>query len=60
MENTDKALETVAKRVYDVAHSEMYGEFMKTDWAPTPLEGIFQDEVIAYCVKRRACSIIAP
>ena len=54
MENSDKALETGAKRVYDVAPSEMFGEFMKTGWAPTPLEGITQDEVIAYCVKRRA------
>ena len=54
MENSDKALETGAKRVYDVAPSEMFGEFMKTGWAPTPLEGIVQDEVISYCVNRRA------
>ena len=54
MENSDKALDTGAKRVYDVAPSEMFGEFMKTGWAPTPLEGITQDEVIAYCVERRA------
>jgi Xaa-Pro aminopeptidase len=54
MENSDKALNTGSKRVYDVAPSEMFGEFMKTGWAPTPLEGITQDEVIAYCVKRRA------
>ncbi len=53
MENSDKALDTGAKRVYDVAPSEMFGEFMKTGWAPTPLEGITQDEVIAYCVNRR-------
>ena len=53
MENSDKALDTGAKRVYDVAPSEMFGEFMKTGWAPTPLEGITQDEVIAYCVMRR-------
>ena len=54
MENSDKALDTGAKRVYDVAPSEMFGDFMKTGWAPTPLVGITQDDVIAYCVKRRA------
>ena len=54
MENSDKALDTGSKRVYDVAPSEMFGEFMKTGWAPTPLEGITQDEVIPYCVARRA------
>ena len=47
MENSDKALDTGSKRVYDVAPSEMFGEFMKTGWAPTPLEGITQDEVVA-------------
>ena len=54
MENSDKALDTGSKRVYDVAPSEMFGEFMKTGWAPTPLTGIVQDEVIPYCVARRA------
>ena len=54
MEISDKAFETGSKRVYDVAPSEMFGEFMKTGWAPTPLEGITQDEVIPYCVNRRA------
>ena len=54
MENSDKALNTGAKRVYDVAPSEMFAEFMKTGWAPTPLTGITQDEVIAHCVRRRA------
>ena len=54
MENSDKALDTGSKRVYDVAPSEMFGEFMKTGWAPTPLEGITQDEVIPYCALRRA------
>ena len=53
MENSDKALDTGSKRVYDVAPSEMFGEFMKTGWAPTPLIGIVQDEVIPYCVERR-------
>ena len=54
MENSDKALDTGSKRVYDVAPSEMFGEFMKTGWAPTPLTGIVEDEVIPYCVARRA------
>jgi Xaa-Pro aminopeptidase len=54
MENSDKALGTGAKRVYDVAPSEMFGEFMKTGWAPSPLTGITQDEVVAHCVRRRA------
>ena len=54
MENSDKALDTGSKRVYDVAPSEMFGEFMKTGWAPTPLTGIVKDEVIPYCVARRA------
>ena len=54
MNNGDKALETGSKRVYDVAPSEMFGEFMKTGWAPTPFTGITQDEVIAYCQRRRS------
>ena len=54
MENSDKALNTGAKRVYDVAPSEMFAEFMKSGWAPTPLTGITQDEVITHCVRRRA------
>ena len=54
MNNGDKALATGSKRVYDVAPSEMFGEFMKTGWAPTPLIGIIQDEVIAHCVRRRS------
>ena len=54
MNSGDKALATGSKRVYDVAPSEMFGEFMKTGWAPTPLIGIIQDEVIAHCVRRRS------
>ena len=54
MENSDKALNTGAKRVYDVAPSEMFAEFMKTGWAATPLTGITHDEVISHCVHRRA------
>ena len=53
MENSDKALNTGAKRVYDVAPSEAFAEFMKTGWAPTPLTGIHQDEVIPHCIARR-------
>ena len=54
MENSDKALNTGAKRVYDVAPSEMFAEFMKTGWTATPSTGITQDEVISHCVRRRA------
>ena len=53
MENSDKALDTGAKRVYDVAPSEMFAEFMKTGWAPTPLTGIDHDEVVSFCIDRR-------
>ena len=53
MENSDKALETGSKRVYDVAPSEMFGEFMKTGWVDTPLLGITQGDVIPRCVERR-------
>jgi len=31
----------------------MFAEFMKNGWAPTPLTGIVQDEVIAHCADRR-------
>ena len=41
MVNSDKAINTGAKRVYDVAPTEMFDEFMKTGWAPTPLQ-LFQ------------------
>ena len=53
MENSDKALDRGAKRVYDVAPSAAFAEFMSTGWAPTPLTGIHQDEVIAHCIDRR-------
>ena len=42
MGTSDKALNTGAKRVYDVAPSEKFAEFMKSGWAPTPLTGIVQ------------------
>ena len=54
MENSDKALNTGAKRVYDVAPSEIFADFMKSGWALTPLTGITQDEVVSHCVRRRA------
>ena len=40
-------------RGHDVAPSAMFAEFMKNGWAPTPLTGIVQDEVIAHCADRR-------
>ncbi len=51
MESTDKPVES--RRVYDVPPSDVYAEFMKTGWAPSPLEGIVQDAVIPYCFERR-------
>jgi len=33
MENSDKALDRGAKRVYDVAPSAAFAEFMSTGWA---------------------------
>ena len=57
MENSDKALNarsSTHQRVYDVAPSEKFAEFMKSGWTPTPLTGITHDEVISHCVRRRA------
>ena len=57
MENSDKALNarsSTHQRVYDVAPSEKFAEFMKSGWMPTPLTGITHDEVISHCVRRRA------
>jgi Xaa-Pro aminopeptidase len=54
MQNSEKASTAGIKRAHDVAPSEMFGEFMSTGWAPSPLEGITEDEVTTYCVKRRA------
>ena len=57
MENSDKALNarsSTHQRVYDVAPSEKFAEFMKSGWTPTPLTGITHDEVILHCVRRRA------
>ena len=51
MESSDKPAES--RRVYDIPPSDVYAEFMKTGWAPSPLEGITQDPVIEYCFERR-------
>lgn len=51
MESTDKPLES--RRVYDLPPSEIYAEFMKTGWAPSPLHGITTDPVMPYCFVRR-------
>jgi Xaa-Pro aminopeptidase len=41
------------KRAHDVPPSEIFADFMKSGWLPTPLTGIIQDEVIEYCSNRR-------
>jgi Xaa-Pro aminopeptidase len=46
MKNSDKALDRGAKRVYDVAPSAAFAEFMSTGWAPTPLTGIHQNATL--------------
>ena len=52
MQNSDKPL-VKAMRGHDVAPSEMFAEFMKDGWSPTPLSGIEQAEVISHCHDRR-------
>ena len=59
MENSDKALDRGAKRVYDVAPSEAFAEFMSTGWAPTPLTGIHQDEVVAPAFSKGKYTFVA-
>ena len=39
-------------RKYDAANPSPLAEFMKTGWAPTPLEGIVPSEAIAFCKAR--------
>ena len=51
MESADSPVES--RRVYDVPPSDMYADFMKTGWAPSPLDGITQDAVIPFCSTRR-------
>jgi len=46
--------EIKSKRIYDVEPSEIFSAFMKTGWAPTPLSGISTDEIISFCIARRA------
>jgi len=40
-------------RVYDVEPSQLYAEFMKTGWTPSPLHGITPDDVATYAFSRR-------
>ena len=47
----DKTAES--RRVYDVPPSDVYADFMTTGWAPSPLDGITQDEVIPFASARR-------
>ena len=51
MESTDQPVES--RRVYDVPPSDLYADFMKTGWAPSPLHGITQDAAIPHCFSRR-------
>lgn len=39
-------------RKYDAANPAALAEFMKTGWAPTPLEGIVPSEAILFCKAR--------
>ena len=39
-------------RKYDAANPDALAEFMKTGWAPTPLEGIVPSEATPYCKAR--------
>ncbi len=42
------------RRIYDVEPSEIFAAFMKKGWIPTPLTGISTDDVISFCITRRA------
>ena len=39
-------------RKYDAANPKLLADFMKTGWAPTPLEGIVPSEAIPFCKAR--------
>ena len=39
-------------RKYDAANPAALAKFMKTGWAPTPLEGIVPSEAIPFCKVR--------
>lgn len=54
MDESQKAPINSSERAHDLPPSEIFSEFMKSGWLPTPLDGVFQDEVIEYCVIRRA------
>ena len=54
MNESQKAPVNNPERAHDVPPSEIFADFMKSGWLPTPLTGITQDEVIEYCVIRRA------
>jgi Xaa-Pro aminopeptidase len=44
--------QTDGSRKYDAANPPALAEFMKTGWAPTPLEGIVPSEAIPFCKAR--------
>ncbi len=44
----------VPKRVYDVEPSQVFADFMKTGWTPTLLTGVSTDDVVSFCITRRA------
>ena len=54
MNESQKAAINIPERAHDVPPSEIFSEFMKSGWLPTPLDGVVQDEVIQYCDIRRA------
>ncbi len=54
MDESQKAPINNPERAHDVPPSEIFSEFMKSGWLPTPLEDVVQDEVIQFCVNRRA------
>ena len=54
MNESEKTQNINPQRAHDVAPSEIFAEFMKSGWIPTPLTGIIQDEVVEYCRMRRA------
>ena len=54
MNESQKAAINNPERAHDVPPSEIFSEFMKSGWLPTPLDGVVRDEVIQYCVIRRA------
>ena len=41
-------------RKYDAANPKSLADFMKTGWAPSPLEGIVANPAIKFCKDRMA------